>query len=170
MGSYGDLWRGEMLYYQLFQLGMVGMLLLFVFVTVWYAMLTCVLYFLAFQYTMVLRRDKKKEKHEGERHLETHTLREKDYREDKIYSFLHYTELDIRSRPPCDITELPEYQQELCFILNLAESEKLAMEPPQPQVLPQIENGDAKKDGQQPANSASNTGTGTNTAITTSKH
>lgn len=134
MGNYTDLWKGEMLKYQLFQLGIVGMALLFIFVTVWYAILGLFLYVLGFQYYLVLDRAKKKEKHEGERHIDSHTLREKDYREDKIYSFRGYEELDIHSPMPTELEEMPEYQVALNEIINEQNEDQLQTMP-EPEVI-----------------------------------
>ena len=126
MGNYTDLWKGEMLYYQVFQLGMIGMLLLFVFVTIGYALLAFGLYMISFQYFLVQRRAKKKEHHEGERHLDTHTLREASYREDKIYSFLHYVKLDLKAEKKVKLETLPEYED--AYILELKAEQRRSNE------------------------------------------
>jgi hypothetical protein len=137
MGNYTDLWHGEMLYYQLFQIGIIFAALSFIWVDLLTAFLILGVYILAFQFFLVKRRANKKEKHEGERHLDSHTLREKDYREDKVYSFTRYEELEITNKLPIEIEKLPEYQEALTIEIE-RENDRMA------NLLPGAVNPEAK--------------------------
>jgi predicted transport protein len=117
MGNYTDLWTGDMLKFQLFQLGFFGVCILFIFIPWYDTFMVLGLYGIGFQYYQLYQSDAKKTKHQAERHIDSHTLREKDYKEDKIYSFLHYDELELRN-PEIKIEDTYEYEEAKVFILT----------------------------------------------------
>lgn len=124
-----DLWRGQMLYYQLFQIGFLGGVVVFFFVEMeWYSIgLIFVCYILAFNFLMLRRRSHAKEKQEGNRFLETRLIREKNYSEEMVIPFLNYQELAIQNMP-VDIEKLPEYNDARLIELAIDDAKEEAEE------------------------------------------
>jgi hypothetical protein len=108
--DYGELWSGEMLFWQLFQMGLVGICFLFFFIPVLTALMVLILYYLTFQLFMTKRAASKREGHMGERHLAIMVCREKDYREEKIFSFKNYEKLDLHAPITVKLEETDEYK------------------------------------------------------------
>jgi len=137
-----DLWRGPNLKFQVFQLGMIGIIFLILY-DLWLGILTMGLYWLAFQYYLVNTRAQAKEKHEGERTLDVKIMREKDYREDKLLCFLHYKKIDRASKIPA-IKDFPEYKEAQYFVLKKRELHGINFPTMPPLEAPKPEIADTK--------------------------
>lgn len=130
--GYGDLWQGEAKFYQIQQFLVVGTILV-MFKWLTYGVFLFFIDVLAFNYYMVQRRVKKKDKHEGKRYVDSRTMREKEYREDKIYEIDQVVEIPLNQPIPEDLLkEDPDYQNALAFVIRKREKQRLFSEETQP--------------------------------------
>lgn len=124
MGYWDIMTGGDAKYYYIMQYVFVGSCIGFFFINPWTVVLLILMEIFAFQYFMVRKDANLIRKHQGERHCDTFTVREKEHREDKIYSFRDHEELVLFTESSKNIEKTQEYQDTLVFVLDLRRKQR----------------------------------------------
>jgi hypothetical protein len=130
MGYMDVMFGGDAKYYYIMQYVVLGSCVLFFFVNPWTILMMIAMELFAFQYYMIRKESNLKNRHDGERHCDTFTIREKEHREDKIFSFRDHEELKLFTQAAREIEQTREFKDHEVYVLNLwrKEQEKIAQE------------------------------------------
>lgn len=121
MAGFKDMFRGEMLYYNLFVYSLLPIMLLFFVLDFITVIIFIMGYCFAFGFWMNARELKKRKSKEGQMHFDTRLFRSKDYCEEIVLSFNKKHEMNFQSIELVKLEKETEYKNARMFILKTEE-------------------------------------------------
>lgn len=123
MAGFRDMFRGEMLYYNLFVYSLLPIMALFFILDFITVVIFMVGYIFAFGFWMTSRELKKRKGKEGQKHHDTRIWRSKDFHEEMILSFKKKHEICLTSVKNTKVENEIAYKNARMFVLK-TESEQ----------------------------------------------
>jgi len=119
MVSIADQWRGPNLKFQIFQLGLIGIVFLF-FYDIVYGFAFIITYWVSFQYYLLWSDKKLEDEHKGEVYYDTHTIETRECSEDIIYCSNGDPEpIEMFTRAAKELENTPEYQETQALVMKI---------------------------------------------------
>jgi hypothetical protein len=123
MAGFRDMFRGEMLYYNLFVYSLLPIMALFFVLDFITVIIFIVGYVFAFGFWMNSRELKKRKSKEGQEHFDTRLFRSKDFCEEIVLSFKKKHEINLQNIDQLNVEGTNAYKNAKMFVLK-TESEQ----------------------------------------------